>query len=217
MSLSSMKNMTKLSLGEEVGNTITHGVMALLFLFALPYAAILAYNKGGALQAFGVSVFVISIFLMLLISTIYHSTPFDSTNKLVFRILDHSCIYIAIAGSYTPIAISLIQGWQSILILVIEWSIVIGGILYKIFGKREFSKLSLAIYLIMGWIAVFFMPTIIQKATWQFILYIVLGGVFYSIGVYFYSHQRKKYYHVIWHIFINLASIMHFIAIVYYL
>ena len=154
---------------------------------------------------------------MFLISALYHSTPFESTNKLVFRILDHSCIYIAIAGSYTPIAITMIQGWQSVLILIIEWSIVIGGILYKIFGKREFSKLSLAIYLIMGWIAVFFLPTIIANAAWQFIFFIVLGGVFYSIGVYFYSHQKKKYYHVIWHLFINLASIVHFIAIVYYL
>ena len=164
MSLNSMRNMTRLSFSEEVGNTLTHGIMALLFLFALPYAAILGYIKGGAMQAFGVSVFVISIFLMFLISALYHSTPFESTNKLVFRILDHSCIYIAIAGSYTPIAITMIQGWQSVLILIIEWSIVIGGILYKIFGKREFSKLSLAIYLIMGWIAVFFLPTIIAKA-----------------------------------------------------
>lgn len=150
MSLNSMKNMTRLSFSEEVGNTLTHGIMALLFLFALPYAAILGYIKGGAMQAFGVSVFVISIFLMFLISALYHSTPFESTNKLVFRILDHSCIYIAIAGSYTPIAITMIQGWQSVLILIIEWSIVIGGILYKIFGKREFSKLSIS-YLSESW------------------------------------------------------------------
>ncbi len=215
MSLSSMKKMVRLSFGEVVGNSITHGVMALLFLFALPYAAISAYLKGGAMQAFGVSVFMIAIFLMLLISTLYHSMPFDSTIKLVFRILDHSCIYLAIAGSYTPIALTMIQGWQSIVILLIEWLAVIGGILYKIFGKKESTKLSLAVYLIMGWIAVFFLPTIIQKGSAPFLFFIVLGGVFYSIGTYFYSKQRKSYYHVIWHIFINLATIAHFIAIVF--
>ncbi len=212
----SIKNMVKLSFEEEVGNVITHGLMAVVFLCLIPFSAVYAYVNGGTLLAVGTSVFVICIFLMLLVSTLYHSMHFDSKHKLVFRILDHIFIYFAIAGSYTPIALSLIGGWKGILILVIQWTCVVFGIFYKAVAKKEYPKFTLSLYLVMGWVAVLFMPTLIKNSQPLFLFLIVLGGVFYSVGAYFYT-RKKKWAHMIWHLFINAASIAHYVAIVFYI
>lgn len=210
-----MRNMFHLSFGEEVGNAVSHGVMALLCLCVLPASAVYAYIIGGTTRAFGISVFIICLFLMFLISTIYHSMAYDSEQKYVFRKLDHICILFAIAGSYTPIAITMIQGWEAIVILVIEWTMVIAGILLKAIAKRSFPKLSMCIYMIMGWTAIFFLPKLLQVASPLFLGLIIAGGVMYTIGAFFYSKPQKRYFHMIWHFFINLASILHFIAIVF--
>lgn len=202
---------------EEVWNCIIHGVLSLLLLCFIPFSAVYAYQQGGTIQAFSVSVFTICIFLMLLVSTLYHAMRHDSPHKQVFRILDHIFIYFAIAGSYTPVALCLIKGWQGIVILVIQWLMVIIGILYKSLSIKSLPKLSLTIYLVMGWTIVFFIPRLLSTASSIFLWLIVLGGVLYSIGAYFYAKKDLSYHHVIWHIFIGLASILHFIAIVFYI
>lgn len=217
MNSKSMKNMIELSFGEEVGNAITHGVMAFICLVILPVVAIKAYLQGGALQATGVSVFIISIFLMFLVSCLYHSMKYDTGQKTIFRILDHCFIYVAIAGTYTPIALCIIQGWQGILILVLQWLMVVAGVLYKSIARRSVPKLSVTIYLIMGWVAVLFLPALIRNASPALLICIILGGIFYSIGTYFYKRQyEKKYYHMIWHFFINAGAIAHMIGIIFF-
>lgn len=211
----SMRNMFRLGFGEEVANCITHGVMAVLCLIALPFASVYAYTKIDVVYAIGVSVFIICLFLMFLVSTIYHAMPYGSTHKYVFRKLDHICIYFAIAGSYTPIALSLIGGWQGKVILFVEWGAVFGGILLKAISSKSFPKLSMAIYMIMGWTAIFFVPILLQKASLTFIAFIVGGGVMYTIGAFFYAKPHQKHFHSIWHICINIASVLHFIAILF--
>lgn len=208
--------MRRLTIEEEVANAITHGVMALLTLLILPITAVYTYIVGGWTYAIGVSIFTVCIFMMFLVSTLYHSMQFDSTQKYIFRILDHIFIYFAIAGTYTPIAISLIGGWQGIVILVIQWTCVLFGILYKAVAKREFPKFTLTLYLVMGWVAILFMPTLLKNSSLIFVGLIGLGGVLYSIGAYFYT-RKKKYAHMLWHLFINAASIAHFVAIVFYI
>ena len=105
--------------GEEVGNAVSHGVMLLATLLAIPFAAVWAYAHGGTVDALGVSVFVISLFLMFTASTLYHSMQPDSKHKAVFHILDHKFIYVAIAGRYTPVALSVIGGWQGVAFTVV--------------------------------------------------------------------------------------------------
>ena len=158
--------MFKLTFGEEVGNAVSHGVMALLCLFVLPFVSVYSYLRGGVVRSVGVSIFIICLFLMFLISTIYHSMAYDSQQKYIFRKLDHICIYLAIAGSYTPVALCVVKGWVGILILVIQWSAVLAGILLKAISKRAFPILSTAIYLVMGWIAVIFIPFLIHSSFW---------------------------------------------------
>ena len=121
------------TVGEEVANTVTHGVMSLLALVALPFAAVWAYahDPDRILASVSVSIFVISIFLMFLASTLYHSMNPASKHKAVFHILDHIFIYVAIAGSYTPIALSVIGGWQGVFITILQWAMVLFGIFYK--------------------------------------------------------------------------------------
>lgn len=116
-----MKKIYKFTLGEEVANAITHGVMSLLTLLALPFAAVWSYVHAPqpVLTSVSVSVFVISIFMMFMASTLYHSMSPDSRHKEVFHILDHIFIYVAIAGSYTPVALTVIGGWQGVLITIL--------------------------------------------------------------------------------------------------
>jgi hemolysin III len=212
-----MQNLIHLSFGEELGNSIVHGVMSLLLLFILPAVAIYSYTKGGILLAAGTSVFVICIFLMFLASSLYHAMAYDTPHKYVLRILDHIFIYFAIAGSYTPIALYAIGGWQGWLILIIQWSMVLFGVLYKSIAQKSIPKLSVLIYLSMGWAAMFFFPTLIHNTTPLFIGLIILGGVLYTVGSFFYMQKTRPYFHFIWHVFINLAALTHFIAIVFFL
>ena len=139
----SLKLSKKLSFGEEIANSVTHAVGAVIMLILLPISSTYSYEAHGFLSSFGVSIFVISLFLMFLSSTIYHSMAYGSTHKYVLRIIDHSMIYVAIAGSYTPVVLTLMNNWFGYLIIAIQWGTTIFGILYKIFAKKVNEKFSL--------------------------------------------------------------------------
>lgn len=204
----------KLSFGEEVANAVTHAVGAAAMLALLPITAIHAYNSYGMKAAVGMSIFVISLFLMFLSSTIYHSMTYGSTHKYVLRIIDHSMIYIAIAGSYTPVALSLVHGWLGYVIIIFQWGTTIFGILYKIFAKKINEKFSLFLYLLMGWLVIFILPALLQQTTPTFWGLMLAGGLCYTIGALFYA-KKKPYFHMIWHLFIMAASALQYIGIVY--
>jgi len=214
-----MKNSTIItySVKEEVGNSITHGIMAVLMLLFLPFASIRAYLLQDARLAFGVSTFIISLFLMFLMSTLYHSMAFETKHKTVFKILDHIFIYVAIAGSYTPVALSIIGGTLGWIIFAIQWTMVIIGVLYKSLSRKSVPALSLLIYMVMGWLVVLIFPYLYRQSNLLFLVLMALGGVLYTIGAYFYVQKTKPYTHVVWHVFVNLASIAHFIAIVFFI
>ena len=212
----SFKLSKQLSFGEELANSITHAVGSALMLILLPISAIYSYQAYGVKASVWVSIFVISLFLMFLSSTIYHAMSYNSPQKYVLRIIDHSMIYIAIAGSYTPVALSLVGGWLGYLIIVLQWGTTIFGILYKIFAKKINDKFSLFLYLLMGWLVIFIFPTIITKTGPAFWLLMLAGGLSYTIGAVFYA-KKRPYFHMIWHLFILLASALQYIAIVYYM
>ena len=207
------------TLGEEIANTLSHGVMACATLAALPFAAVWVYahDTEPVLAAVSVSVFVISIFLMFLASTLYHSMNPQSRHKEVFHILDLIFIYVAIAGSYTPIALSVIGGWQGIVIAVVQWAMVLFGIFYKSLSRRSIPAVSLTIYLVMGWTIVFFLPLFIRHASTALLWLIALGGVLYTGGAWVYARKGFRYHHLVWHLLINLAVAAHFTGIVFFL
>lgn len=207
------------TVGEEIANSVTHGVMSLLALLALPFAAVWAYEHDPrpVVAAVSVSVFVISIFMMFLASTLYHSMNPHSKHKAVFHILDHIFIYVAIAGSYTPIALSVIGGWQGIFITILQWAMVLFGVFYKSLSSKSIPAISLTIYLVMGWTIVFFLPLFVRQASTPLLALIVTGGILYTLGAWFYARQGFRYHHMVWHLLINLAVVAHFVGIVFYL
>ena len=212
-----MKKLYEYTFGEEVANTITHGVMAFLVLLSMPFAILYVNAKGRLIDAIGVSIFMISIFLMLLSSTLFHSMEKDSKHKRIFKIFDHIFIYVAIAGSYTAIALSVIGGWQGIVITCIQWIMVIVGILQKVLVDRKNPRSSVAVYLIMGWTLLAFLPLFIKQASVGIFVFVLLGGIFYSVGAIIYAKKSFKYYHMVWHIFVNFGALMHFIGLVFFL
>lgn len=212
-----MKKLYEYTIGEEVANTITHGVMAALCLLSMPFAILFVYIRTDIVGAIGVSIFIISVFLMFLASTLYHSMEKNTKHKIVFKIFDHIFIYVAIAGSYTAVALAVIGGWQGIVITCIQWTMVIVGILQKVLSKRKNPKASAAVYLIMGWTLLAFLPLFLRSASLAVFMFILLGGIFYSVGVIFYAKKNFKYYHMVWHIFVNLGATMHFIGLVFFL
>lgn len=212
-----LRNVVPLTFGEEVGNAVSHGVAAIIFIFLLPFTAVYMYEADGVAHAVGGSIFVISMLLMFLTSTLYHSMEHNTNHKYVMRLLDHSFIFVAIAGTYTPIAVSVVGGTFGIVILVLQWAATIFGILYKVLAPVVNEKVSLAFYLIMGWSAVAFIPSIISETSWVFIGLIILGGLAYTAGAWFYAQKTRKYFHMIWHFFIIIAAICHYTAIVFYI
>ena len=183
------------SFGEEVANAVSHGVMAVLTLLALPFCAVWAFLHGATapvLASVGVSIFVICIFLMFLCSTLYHSMQPESKHKAVFHILDHIMIYLAIAGSYTPIALYVIGGWQGYLIVIIQWVMVLFGVFYKSLSKRSIPSISLTIYLIMGWMIVIFFPLFWKQASTPLLALMGAGGILYTLGAIFYAKKGRS-------------------------
>ena len=211
-----MTEIRKLTLGEETGNAVSHGIMALVVLGGIAPTTIHVYLRSGSLAAVGTSIFMCSLFLMFLSSTLYHSVAVDTRQKRVMQILDHIFIYVAIAGTYTPFALFVVGGWQGIVITSFQWIIVIFGIFYKSMA-RKIPKLSLAIYLVMGWSIVLIAPMLIRRADTGLLLLILGGGVFYSAGTYFYAKQEKRFFHMIWHIFVNLGAICHYLGVLLFL
>ena len=207
----------RFTIGEEIGNSVTHGVMALTVLGGISPAAINAFVKNGTLAAVSVTIFMCSLFLMFLSSALYHSMGFDSKQKSVMQILDHICIYVAIAGTYTPMALLIIGGWPGIVVASLQWAMVIFGILYKSIAKRRIPKISLTIYLVMGWSILFVAPMFFRNAHPGLFILTVSGGVFYSAGTFFYAKKEKRFFHMVWHLFVNLGAVCHFLGVLLFL
>jgi len=212
-----IKTIRPYTFGEEIGNAVSHGAMALVVLGGVAPTAINAYIKHGGLAATGTTIFMCSLFLMFLSSTLYHSMTAETRQRKVMQILDHIFIYVAIAGTYTPLALSVISGWPGVAVASLQWAMVIFGILYKSLAKQRIPKVSLTIYLIMGWSILFVAPLFIRNASMGIQLLILGGGVFYSAGAYFYAKKEKKFFHMVWHLFVSFGAVCHFLGILLFL
>jgi hemolysin III len=207
---------------EERVNSLTHGLMAFLVVVLLPFALINTYRRvhgspPGAVAS--VAIFCFSLILMFGTSAIYHGLPQENRYKSLLNRLDHIAIYITIAGAYTPISLVVIGGTTGWLVLALEWSLVLIGVLFKIFAFRKSrinAILSTIFYLLMGWVILPFLPVFVRKAQLACSLLIAAGGLFYSTGVFFYARQ-KRFSHIIWHLFVDAGATCHFLAIVFFL
>lgn len=202
------------TIGEEIFNSVTHGIGVLI---AIAFMVLLIIkSQGNTPLIIANIIYGISLMLMFLFSTLYHAIT-NTKAKQVLRYFDHSAIFICIAGTFTPIIVRVLQGAQRVGFLVAIWLIALIGIILKItiFRKNlqeKYKKQSLILYVVMGWMSVLLMKKVIQISGMLSFIFILSGGILYSIGVYFYA-KKRKYFHSIWHIFIILASVAQFFGI----
>lgn len=202
------------TIGEEIFNSVTHGVGVLI---AIAFMVLLIIkSQGNPPLIIANIIYGVSLMLMFLFSTLYHAIT-NTKAKKILRYFDHSAIFICIAGTFTPIIVRVLQGAQRVGFLVAIWLIALVGIIFKItiFRKNlqeKYKKQSLILYVVMGWMSVLLMKKVIQISGMLSFILILSGGILYSIGVYFYA-KKRKYFHSIWHIFIILASVAQFFGI----
>ncbi len=205
------------TISEEVFNSITHGIGLGLSIAALCLMVVTASGTGNPWHIVSAAIFGSSLIILYMSSTIYHSVQHPGIKK-VFRTLDHISIYILIAGSYTPISIGLLRGGLGWTLFGLEWGFALIGIFFKIFFGHKLEALSTTGYVIMGWLILMAFYPVVSMVETGGIVFLVAGGVAYTIGVPFYFMDEKyKYFHSIWHLFVLAGSICHFFAIQLYL
>ncbi len=202
------------SLGEEIANSITHGVGALLSVAGLVVLLIAAIMRGTALHIASSATFGASLVLLYTSSTLYHALA-ENRAKRVFHVLDHASIYILIAGTYTPFTLVTLHGPWGWTLFAAVWSLAVLGTVFKCFGAARLPFLSTAVYILMGWSVVFALRPLLAALPWAGFLWLLAGGLFYTAGVAFYA-LRGRYAHSIWHLFVLAGSICHFVAVYRY-
>ncbi|KYZ77670.1 hemolysin D [Anaerosporomusa subterranea] len=200
---------------EEKLNAVTHGAGAVLALAGLVILTIAACLYGSVWHIVSFSVYGTSLFLLYLASTLYHSFSNEKL-KHIFKIVDHSAIYLLIAGTYTPFALILLHGKLGWIIFSVIWGLAVLGILLKIFFVKRFKILSTLCYLFMGWLLLVFIKPIIATLPTAGFGWLLAGGIFYTAGSVFYLWRRLPYHHAIWHLFVLAGSFSHFISVLYY-
>ena len=204
------------SLAEEVANSITHGVGLLAALAALPLLLITGGGPRDAWQIVGGGVFGATLVLLYFASTLYHALP-PSRAKRVLRVIDHSAIYLLIAGTYTPFTLGALRGPWGWALLGIIWCLALLGIAAKCTVGFRFPRLSTVLYVAMGWLALIIAKPLIDSVSPSGLAWLLAGGVCYTSGVIFYVTDGKvRFGHALWHMFVVAGSTCHFFAVLWH-
>lgn len=197
---------------EEFANALSHGFGLLMALIGIPFLLRKAMESVTTSLLIGAISFSFGILMVYTFSTFYHAAR-NPKWKSKLQIMDHIAIYFLIAGSYTPMVLAVLKQEKAILFLSILWGSVMIGTFFKLFFTGRFKILSIVIYLTMGWIAAFFIQDILERISFITLAWIGVGGLAYSIGVYFYINSEKPFFHSIWHLFVLAGTISHFVAV----
>jgi hemolysin III len=199
------------SLREEIANSVTHGFGLLAALAGAPVLIATALQR-DVWQVVGTGVFAATLVLLYAVSTVYHALP-PSRGKHLMRLVDHSAIYLLIAGTYTPFTLGVLRGpWGWALFSVI-WLLAMGGLAFKSIVGFRFGRVSTVLYLAMGWVCVVAIRPLLTTVPTAVLAWLLAGGLFYSGGVVFYATRRLRYAHSVWHVFVLAGSACHFAAV----
>ncbi len=203
------------SLGEEIANSVSHGLGLLAALAAFPVLVVVAQRSGDAAAIVGAGVFATTMVLLYLTSTLFHALP-RCRAKRVFQILDHSAIYLLIAGTYTPFTLGLLRGAWGWTLFGLVWSMAVVGTVVKALGGVRYTRVSTWVYLAMGWLVL-----IAAKPAWALIpkwgiVWLFAGGIAYTAGAAFFAAERIRYFHFVWHLFVVAGTACHFVAVLWY-
>jgi hemolysin III len=200
------------SRGEEIANSVSHGVGFIAALAVTPLLVQEAARRGGAVAIAGAIVFAGTVAVLYLASTLYHALP-KNRAKHVFRIIDHSAIFLLIAGTYTPFTLGVLRGAWGWALLAIVWCLAALGIVLKSVGGIRYPRLSTMLYVGMGWLALIAIRPLwvhVPVAGW---LWLIAGGVAYTAGIAFYAAERVRYGHFVWHVFVLAGTACHCVAV----
>lgn len=200
------------TLGEEIAHSVTHGVGAVLSVAALVALLVLAVSQGTKWHVLSYAVYGGSLVALFLASTLYHSIQKPGL-KPILRKVDHGCIYLLIAGTYTPFVLISMRSSLGLTMLTIIWAMAVFGIVYKIFFIDRFVVLTTLAYVAMGWMSMLTWREMVANIPSTGLTFLMIGGVLYTIGVVFYALTKIRYTHAVWHFFILAASACHFVAV----
>ena len=209
------KNITFYEKKEEKLNVISHGIGLVLSIAALILLVVYASRYGSKWHIVSFSIYGASLIVLYSASTLYH---YIQIPKLRYRlnIFDHAAIYILIAGTYTPFALVVLNGWVGWAIFGVSWGLAISGVGLKLFYTGKYDKISTIAYVLMGWMIIFAIKPLIANLPFEGLMWLLSGGIFYTIGALLYSLKKMRYNHAIFHIFVLLGSSSHFIAVFFY-
>jgi hemolysin III len=211
-----MSSQTSYSRNEEIANTLSHAIGAVLAIVACYILMVTAINEAHFGKIISYSVYGASLFLLFSASTFYHATQ-NTDKKKLFKLLDHCAIYLLIAGTYTPLMVVALNDQLGMIMLSIIWGLAILGIFFKLKFGHRYKKISLATYLGMGLISITIIEQLQEKLASQALTLLAIGGAIYCLGVIFYVQKRIVFNHVIWHLFVLGGASCHFFMIYYYL
>lgn len=204
------------TVGEEIANAVTHGVAAILSIAGLAIlVGFAAAFSGSALVVTAVSIFGASMVLLYTSSTLYHSIPYGRAKK-VLQVLDHSMIYVLIAGSYTPFCLITLNGWLGFTLCSAVWVIAFVGISLQKFLLKRSDWINCALYLLMGWCVILVMKPLYQALPAGGLWLLASGGLTYTVGVIFYVWEKLPYSHAIWHVFVFAGTLLQYLAVLLY-
>lgn len=204
------------SLLEEISNSISHGLGLITAIVGTPFLILRAIHLHSTSFLVGVCIFSATMILLYLASTLYHAIPNGKT-KRVFRVIDHSAVYLLIAGTYTPFMLGVLEGPWGWSILGTVWGLALIGVTLKTLGKASHPLLSTGLYVLLGWIILVAIHPLVTHMETNGLLLLVLGGLFYTIGVIFFAIDEKvKYSHFVWHLFVVAGTVSHYFTIYWY-
>jgi len=202
------------STGEEIANSITHGVGWLLSFGGLAILVTCAAITGGALRVVSCAVFGTTLVLLYAASTLYHALPSERA-KRVFRVLDHSAIFLLIAGTYTPLSLVAVGGAWGWSLFAAIWFLATFGVLLNTVAHGRWRWFSITLYVTMGWLAVVAVKPLIATLTPLVMALVVSGGLAYTLGLVFYGWKKLPYSHAVWHLFVLAGSVLHYFAVLF--
>jgi len=200
------------TLKEEIVNSVTHGIGAILSVIGLIVLLAMAITYGDVWRVISLSIYGTSLFVLYLASTLYHMVQHRRA-KRVLRVFDHAAIYLLIAGTYTPFLLVVLNGVLGWVLFAVIWGMAVLGVVYKVFFLDRYVVAETVGYLVMGWLCVVALPEMVPLLSTQALWGLVLGGLVYSLGVIFYARPQKRYSHGVWHLFVLGGSALHYFAV----
>lgn len=201
-------------LADILANAITHGIGAVLALAAGAYL-IVASTRGTPWLVASCTVFASTLVLVYLCSTLYHSLV-RTRARHVLQVLDHSAIYLLIAGTYTPFTLVSLRGPIGWAMFAVVWTLAVAGVIFKSFAVGRFAVASALVYLFQGWFAVLAARPLVQAITWRGGLWLLAGGLAYTLGIVFFALDRRRFFHALWHVFVLAGSAAHYCAVLFF-